>query len=486
MSREFLLRMDRPAGRSTSRWVATALALALSGAALAHGAPPASGMEMAEATAEDFAFATRLSRVFNTVAKRCEPSVVHITQFRRVQARDFFGRPVGRAQVQQTGLGSGAIVDGAGIVLTNEHVVRDGEQLRVRISDGREFDAKLVGSDESTDLAVLKFDPRDDSGNPIRLQALEFANSDEVQVGQWVIAIGSPFGLDSSVTQGIISAKGRTVTPRETGTSYQDYMQTDAAINPGNSGGPLISLDGKIVGVNSAIASRTGGYDGIGFAIPSNTARAVLENILQNGKLVRGWLGVELADAPPENGVSPGVRVVEVVPDGPAERAGLRAGDLVTRFQGSPVNEVRLRQAIAITAPGTTVNVDVVREGEPKALAVTLDDRTQASRALAKERGNAWIDDLGVEVATITPSLARELGYRRLQGVVVQGIEPQGKATNELLAGDVIIGVNDQQFADAAEFEGLVREVTREVRREGGTLRLNVIRGRMRGYVEIP
>ncbi|HYF14653.1 MAG TPA: trypsin-like peptidase domain-containing protein [Phycisphaerales bacterium] len=446
--------------------------LVLAPAAVGQGA---NGSADADATQEDFRFARSLSRVFKTVAEQREASVVHITQLRRVRPTDWWGRPIGPAQTVPSGLGSGVIIDPEGIVVTNNHVIADAEKLKVKLSDNTEFEAELIGRDELTDLAVLRIRPGERRSGAAAFRAAPFANSDAVEVGEWVVAIGSPFGLDKSVTAGIISAKGRTVTPRETGISYEDYIQTDAAINPGNSGGPLLNLSGEIVGINSAIASRTGGYDGIGFAIPSNTVRAVVENILKNGRVVRGYLGVELSAVATDDGMSrPGALVGRVSEGSPAARAGLREGDIITRFQDTPVtDDRRLRTAIALTPPGSEVTVVVQRDGKETAKRVTLGDRRTAM-------GGEVVEALGVTVMAITDEQAQRIGLRRLRGVVVTAVDTDTPAHGRLEPGDIIVAVNDEGIRTPEDLEGAVGagDLDRGIR-------LNIIRDNMRGYVDV-
>ncbi len=437
------------------------LCAGLAQSVFAQATPVIEASDGAVATSEDFAFARRLSRVFKSVANKTEPAVVHVTQVRSVRPVDFFGRPVGPARKQQSGLGSGAIIDSSGVVLTNNHVIAGGEDFRVRLANGEEYDATLVGNDAQTDLAVLQI-----ANAPSSLPTLSFADSDALEVGEWVIAVGSPFGLDSTVTQGIISARGRSVTPRETGRAYEDYIQTDAAINPGNSGGPLLNLEGKIVGINTAIASRTGGYDGIGFAIPSNTARLVVDSIRQNGRVLRGWLGAGFADLNERN-AQPRVQVGSVLMGSPAEQAGLREGDIITRFQGVAMNESRLRNAIATLPSGSVVSLDIDRNGAALKLSATLTDRSTGNNS-------TLIPSMGMQVVSLDSESAKRLGFN---GVVVTDVRPQGRAEGRFLENDIIVSVNgdeienEREFAEAlndAKFRRGVRfNVLREVERNG-------------------
>jgi serine protease Do len=299
-----------------------------------------------------------------------------------------------------------------------------------------------------------------------------------LEVGEWVVAVGSPFGLDSSVTQGIVSARGRSVTPRETGRSYEDYIQTDAAINPGNSGGPLLNLEGKIVGINTAIASRTGGYDGIGFAIPSNTARLVVENIRKHGRVLRGWLGVGLENSEEINGQSR-VLVGSVQMGSPAAAAGLREGDVITRFQGVAMDEARMRNAIATLPAGSVVNIEVERGGAPVKLTAMLADRSA--------NNTTFIEALGVEVVPVDERLSEELGF---QGVMIWDTTADGRAANRFQKNDVIVAVdgdpvkNERDFAkaiEAADFQRGVRfNVLRPVQvRQGNRVETTFDRGRI-------
>ncbi|MBS0197786.1 MAG: Do family serine endopeptidase [Planctomycetes bacterium] len=431
------------------------------------------------ASAEDIAFANRLSKAFKTVASGLEPAVVHITTLNKVQpvAYDMFFRPVpqGPARLQPSSLGSGVIISQEGFIVTNNHVVRNADALKVKMYDGQEFDAKLIGRDELTDLAVIRMEPKD--GQSPRLSPAKFADSEALEVGEWVVAIGSPYGLNNTVTAGIVSAKGRTVTPRETGRVQDDFIQTDAAINPGNSGGPLLNLRGEVVGINSVISTRSGGYEGIGFAIPANTVRTVIDNIIANGRVVRGWLGAALEEAKPAElaGQAPsGVLVARIVEDGPAERAGLREGDVIVKFKGAAMNENRLRNAIGITPPGTSVDLQVVRDNALKNLTVTLGDQSEV-------RKNGDVPMLGIRVQTLTRERSRELGLRGVKGVVVLDTYPTDrKAASELEPGDIIVSVDGNDITNIEQFSDAVGRI--DFNRGS---RFQIIRGSVRGYIDV-
>ncbi len=294
--------------------------------------------------------------------------------------RGFFG---GEPE-QERGLGSGVVVDRSGIILTNNHVIAGADELKVHVKNDRVLKAKVLGADPKSDLAVIKVDAKD-------LPAVSFADSDKLRIGQWVLAIGSPFGLEQSVTAGIVSAKGRSNVGL---VDYEDMIQTDAAINPGNSGGPLVNLEGKVVGINTAMATRSGGYQGVGFAIPSNMARSIMQQLINRGKVVRGWLGVSIQKLTPELGKASGhegggVVVAEVTPDGPAARAGLASGDVVVALEGRPVTDVAaFRNRIADSAPGVKLTLDVVRQGKTQRLPVTIGELPPTDTSHAPAQGD--------------------------------------------------------------------------------------------------
>ena len=402
------------------------------------------------AVEEDLRHARALSRVFQRAAERIEPSVAHITTVSERVGRDFFGR---RVRQQASGLGSGVVMTPDGYVLTNAHVVEGATQLVVRLWDGREFDARVVGSDTLRDVAVVKVDA---SG----LRPAEFATEEELEVGEWVLAVGSPFGFEQTVTAGIVSAKGRGLgIASDAFKEGEDFIQTDAAINPGNSGGPLINLDGEVVGLNSAIFSRGGGSVGLGFAIPVDLALAVYGNIRDGGRVDLGWLGMELEEEGGE------VLVARVVDGSPAERAGLREGDAVVRYRDRVVGGVdQLIRSIQFTPPGTEALVEVERGGEVVRLSATVEGRL---RAEVEALGGREIRQLGLTVAPAE-------GER--SGVVVLDVAPGGIAARaELQRGDVLEAV------DGKAVEGL-EEFVSALAGGGDEVRVDVRRGRLTGY----
>lgn len=432
------------------------------------------------ASKEDLNFARSLSRAFRTVGTKVEPSVVHITQLNKVSQvqRDIFGFPVavGPERLQATGLGSGFFVSTDGFIVTNNHVVARAQQFRVRFFDGRELDAKLVGADAATDLAVLKVEG---SG----YEPIEFGDSDALEQGDWVVAVGSPLGLSNSMTAGIVSALGRSGIGGLQ--SFQDFIQTDAAINPGNSGGPLVDLEGKLVGVNSAIASRSGGYEGIGFAIPSKIAQSVMNSLIKTGRVQRGWLGVsfERAVQDPTRKSLRGVQIAGVDDGGPAASAGIRPGDVIVEFDGRPVDsDERLTSLIALTPPDTQVTLGVLRGNSKETFKTKVADQNTA----AKAAGLVYIADIGITVKDLTTQEIRAINAasRRTairSGVVVVQVEGGSRAEGaEFQPGDKIISVDEQAVTSAADLAKLAPsfDFNRGVN-------IGVVRGRQRGSISI-
>ena len=342
---------------------------------------------------------------FVQVAKAVMPAVVNIFSSREGTATSFhgfsddplfrrffgdellrrFGEPGGRNVPRERGLGSGVIVSPSGVIITNHHVVGEADAIKVLLSDKSEFTAELIGTDPKSDLAVLRIDATN-------LPTIPWADSDRLQVGEYVLAIGNPFGLNQTVTMGIVSAVGRA---RMGIAEYEDFIQTDAAINPGNSGGPLVNARGEVVGINTAIFSRSGGSMGIGFAVPSNMARAIVDQLVATGRVVRGWLGVSIQDLTPDlasqvgAAEAKGVLVSDVLDRSPAERAGLQRGDIIREFDGRAVDDAtQLRNAVAGTTIGRRVSIGVIRDGHALTLPVTIGEQPKRVAASGADAAN--------------------------------------------------------------------------------------------------
>jgi serine protease Do len=360
--------------------------------------------------------------------------------------KKFFGNPLPRGPQRQKSLGSGFIIDRDGFILTNNHVVENAERIVVKLSDGREFDAKVVGRDSKTDIAVIKIN---DKGN---LPVASLGDSDKVEVGEWTMAIGNPFGLDNTVTAGIVSAKDRHIGAGP----YDNFIQTDASINPGNSGGPLINLRGEVVGINTAIFSRTGGNIGIGFAIPINLAKELVPQLKSKGKVTRGWLGVVIQKVTPDLAESLGLDqargalVANVAKDGPAERAGVKVGDVIVEFDGKEVRDSNeLPILVARTPVDRKARLKVLRDKKEVTLTVTIGElKDEEVVASATEKG-----DLGLTVQRLTPQIAESLGLERVEGLVITAVEP-GSAGEEagLRRGDVILEMDRKAVRNLAEY----------------------------------
>jgi serine protease Do len=461
--------------RSRPRAILTSLALLLACTTTAStqrdaASPPASAAANTNAAPRTrLATQTDFRRQFIEVAKVVRPSVVAITSVATIGAPespfegspfDFFFRGPSRPQGKQKrqGMGSGVIVDPRGYVLTNNHVVQGADSLTVVLHDNRELPAQVIGTDPKTDLAVIKV--KTDGKDAPALEAIALGNSDRLEVGEWVVAVGSPFGLKQTVSAGIVSAVGR----GQMGiTDYEDFIQTDAAINPGNSGGPLLDLEGRVIGVNTAIASRSGGSQGVGFAIPVNMAKAVMDQLIDHGSVVRGYLGVFIADLSPELARSfsytgkGGVLVQDVSPGSPGAKAGLRAGDIIVERDGKPVQEVTsFRNGIAATAPGTSVALAVHRDGKRVALTAKLEslpgEEAQAKNAGKAEPGGKG--GRGLALAELTPDLARRLEIEAGSGVVVVKVAPDSPAEEAgLHPGDLVLQIGKTEVKNLKDAE---------------------------------
>jgi serine protease Do len=367
---------------------------------------------------------------------------------------EFRGAPP--SQQERMGLGSGFIISDDGYVLTNNHVVEGADSVVVRMSDRREFDAEIIGTDPRSDLALLRIDASD-------LPTLKLASDDDLEVGEWVLAIGSPFGLDYSVTAGIVSAKGRSL-PTEQNENYVPFIQTDVAINPGNSGGPLFNLDGEVVGVNSQIFTRSGGSIGLSFAIPAAVARNVVDQLKENGRVTRGWLGVTIQDVDKNLAESFGLKrprgalVAEVSKDSPAEKGGLRSGDIVVGFDGKDIpSSADLPHVVGLVAPGTRVDVDIVRDRTRQTVTVEvggLDADESYTLASGKSDGSRG-GRLGMEVESLPPENLERFGING--GVVVRDVTPGSVAAEAgIRVGDVITLIDTRPIKSSAVFEQTV------------------------------
>jgi len=462
----------------------------------------------------------QLSSTFASIAKQVEPAMVNISTVSVVERprartrqrpnpnapnnpnnpnnRDqnqfefpfdrFFGAPEDGPQAERS-LGSGVIVDKRGYILTNNHVVEQATKIQVRLDDDRRiYNAKVIGTDLETDLAIIKIDADRD------LPVARLGNSEAVQVGDWVLAFGSPFGLQATVTAGIVSAKDRSSIPGSQ--QFQRFIQTDAAINPGNSGGPLVSMTGEVIGINTAILTVNRGYDGVGFALPSNTAINVYNQIIKNGKVTRGSIGVSFQEARSQNevaldslGVKFGMVLESVEPGSPADRAGLQAGDVITHVNGKPVKDSNdLVAPIADTTIGEKVRVTFVRDRKPQDVSITVGDRSKLFPTTApdqeeKQEEEPAASKLGLRVEAMTPELGRRLGLDGQRGVVVADVESGSFAEDIGFArGDVITELNREPVNNVNEFLAVAgklkkgQNATFRVQRSAGGTRGGTVR----------
>lgn len=429
---------------------------------------------LASEPVEDLQTLQRTSRAFAHITKQAKPAVVFIKVEKTLKggpsfefndpfdlfSDEFFERffrrrfPEGRQprEFKQQGQGSGFIISAEGYVLTNHHVVGDADRITVGLADGRELSGKVVGSDPKSDIAVIKIEGEE-------LPVLPLGNSDELEEGEWVIAIGNPFGLSHTVTVGIVSAKGRSVVGIA---DYEDFIQTDAAINPGNSGGPLINLKGEVVGINTAIFSRSGGYMGIGFAIPINMAKTISQQLIKTGAVVRGYLGITIQALTPELAKSfyvdegEGILVTDVEKDSPAEQAGLQTGDVIVELNGEKVVGLGpFRNQIALTPPNTQIRLQVVRDGRKRELSVTV-GRMPEEIATTGQRSN-FMERLGLAVQNLSEELAQQFDYEPGSGVLIAQVEPGSPAASAgLRRGMLIREANRIRVRNISEFQEAV------------------------------
>lgn len=435
------------------------------------------------------------SKAFAEVARRVSPSVVLIQVERETETAQMppFGFPFGNGdgdsfpfgddllrrffgdrlpdsprfnapgKKQQQGKQRSVVGQGSGFVfsasnkktyiLTNNHVVEGNDKISVKFLDGREFDAKIKGTDPKSDIAVIEIEA---SGLP----AVQIGDYSQLEVGEWVVAIGNPFGLSHTLTVGVVSAKGRTSLGIN---DYEDFIQTDAAINPGNSGGPLVNLDGEVIGMNTAIFSRSGGYMGIGFAIPINLVQRIANQLIEKGEVVRGYLGIMIQPLTADLAKSfelkneKGILIAQVTKNSPADKAGLKAGDVIVNFQGRPVSEVGdFRNQVAMEQPGSKVEFDIIRDGKQRSVSVKIVKLTD--NKLAAQEPSQASEKLGLAVQTITADLAKQLGIKAGKGVVVTEVAPGSVAMMAGISrGSVILEVNRKAVNSAAEFDQAVK-----------------------------
>jgi serine protease Do len=389
--------------------------------------------------------------------------------------RRFFGETY-PPDFPQQGLGSGFIIERDGTILTNNHVIENAQRIVVKLpNDERRFTARVIGRDQKTDLAVIKIDVTGD------LPVAPLGDSDRLKVGEWIVAMGSPFGLQNTITAGIVSAKSRQIGAGP----YDDFIQTDASINPGNSGGPLINMQGQVVGINTAIFSRTGGSIGIGFAIPINLAKELLPELKTKGKVTRGWLGVSIQGVTPEIAESLGMEtargalVADVAAGSPAERAGIKVRDVILDYAEKPIkNSSDLPLMVARTPVGTSINITVLRDKRKVPLTVTiteLKDEQAAASAPERER------DFGLTVQNVTPEIAQALGLKRAQGVVIAAVERGSPADDAgLRRGDVILEIDRKTVRNLSDY----REAIAGLKRGESSLFL-VQRGQVTSFVAL-
>ena len=446
----------------------------------------------------------QLSSAFAQIAAQLRPSVVNInTESTMKQAgprrgrpgfdgedpfEQFFGpfgNPFGtapRGNLRQRSLGSGIVVDRQGYILTNQHVVKGADRIQVKFADDpKPYEAKLIGSDSETDLAVIKVN----AGKALAPAGL--GNSDGMNVGDWVLAIGSPFSLEQTVTAGIISARNRDVG----GSQFQHFLQTDAAINPGNSGGPLVNMAGQVIGINTMIVSNGGAWEGIGFALPSTTAIRVYDQIIKTGHVSRGSIGIQFVNDENRNpallralGVKQGVVVDDVKAGSPADKAGLKSGDVIVAVNGTPVKDGNdLVTRISDTPPGTTLRIQYARDGKTAETTVTVADRASLFGNQNAEEANSGRSDeasgvkFGLSLQELTPELAERLGHRSAGGVVVAAVEPNSFADDiGMVRGDVILEIQRQpvrSISDVRRIQSTLKpgqDVVFRVRRGGNAL----------------
>lgn len=421
----------------------------------------------------------KTGKAFASVAKKVSPAVVFLKIEKEIERprggyggmeedllRHFFGVPRapqrGRKPYRQAprkekriiGQGSGFIVSKDGYILTNNHVVGQADKVIVKMHDGRELEAKIVGKDPKSDVAVIKIDGDD-------FPHIKMGDSDKLEVGEWVVAVGNPFGLSQSITAGIVSAKGRNSVGI---TDYENFIQTDAAINPGNSGGPLVDLDSKVVGMNTAIFSRDGGYMGIGFAIPINMAKSIMDQLISKGKVTRGFLGIIIQEITPDLASmfkldsKKGILISQVTPDSPAEKSGLKQGDIIVELEGKPVSNVSsFRNKVAMFEPGSEKEITVIRNGNKKTLNVKIG--TQSGQFSAIMDDSEILEKIGFKAQNLDKEIAERFGYQVDSGVLITEVLPGTPASQAgLRPGNLVVEINKEKVSNVNKLKDILRK----------------------------
>jgi serine protease Do len=423
------------------------------------------------------------SKAFTIISKEILPTVVSISTSRIIRRsesdnlfddpifRDFFGRkflPQQPEAQKQQGLGSGVIVSNDGYILTNNHVIANADDIRVTLYDNRTFDAELVGTDPLTEVAVIKIDGKD-------LPCARLGDSEEIEVGEWVLAVGNPLALNSTVTAGIISAKGRAIgiikdNDRDrSGGSYaiENFLQTDAAINPGNSGGALVNLKSEVIGINTAIATRTGGYQGYGFAVPINLAKKIMNDLISQGYVTRAWLGIamksvdELVAKRFDMEVPRGVIVEQVLDDSPAQKAGLKALDIILKLEEKAIRQSNeIQNIIALKNPGETITLLILRDGKEKSIRVKLGQRDTGKEMVSRDEEEHGLPVLGLTVQTLTDDIRSRLEYYQDdEGAIVVKVEPYSAAWDaRIQERDLVVRIEDIKITSASDYRNTLKK----------------------------